>query len=70
VSRSTRRALGKSKRRLKREAHADVVRIVELSDEGYAPSVIAKSVGLTEAFVREVLQRAAAIREEADVPAG
>jgi hypothetical protein len=49
-------------RRLKREARRDVSRIVELSDEGYSPSVISSSVGLSEEFVREVLEQAEAVR--------
>jgi DNA invertase Pin-like site-specific DNA recombinase len=63
VSRAGRRALGKRKRRLKREAHADVVKIVELGDEGRSPSAIASSTGLTEEFVREVLIQAEAARK-------
>jgi len=63
VSRAARRALGK--RRLRREAHRDVTRIVELSEEGYSPRVIASSVGLSEEFVREVLKHAEAVRNEA-----
>jgi DNA invertase Pin-like site-specific DNA recombinase len=66
VSRAGRRALG-SKRRLKREAHRDVTRIVELSEEGYSPRVIASSVGLSEEFVREVLKHAEAVRGEGAV---
>jgi len=66
VSRAGRRALG-SKRRLKREARADVTRIIELSEEGRSPSVIASSVGLPEAFVREVLEQAEAVRGEGAV---
>lgn len=62
MSRAGRRALG-SRRRLKREAHRDVTRIVELSEEGYSPSVISSSVGLHEEFVREVLVRAEAARK-------
>ena len=41
----------------------DVTRIVELSDEGRSPSVIASSVGLPKEFVREVLEEAEAVRE-------
>ncbi len=66
MSRAGRRALG-SKRRLKREAHRDVTRIVELSEEGYSPRVIASSVGLSEEFVREVLKHAEAVRGEGAV---
>jgi len=62
VSRAGRRALGK--RRLRREAHADVSRIVELSEAGRSPRVIASSVGLDEEFVRGVLVRAEAVRGE------
>ncbi len=64
MSRAGRRALG-SKRRLRREAHRDVTRIVELSEEGYSPSVISSSVGLDEGFVRVVLEQAEAARNEA-----
>jgi len=65
VGRAARRALARlGKRRLKREAHRDVTRIVELSEEGYSPRVIASSVGLHEEFVREVLVRAEAVRGE------
>ncbi len=63
MSRAARRALG-SKRRLKREAHADVRRIVSLSEAGRSPRVIASSVGLDETFVREVLEQAEAVRGE------
>jgi len=63
VSRAGRRSLGK--RRLKREAHRDVTRIVSLSEEGRSPSVIASSVGLAEAFVREVVELSEAARNEA-----
>ncbi len=52
------------KRRLKREAHRDVTRIVELSEEGYSPRVIASSVGLSEEFVQVVLGEAEAVRGE------
>ncbi len=66
MSRAGRRSLGKmGKRRLRREAHRDVSRIVGLSDEGYSPSVIASSVGLPEAFVQEVLELGEAARSEA-----
>ncbi len=60
MSRAARRALG-SKRRLKREAHADVRRIVSLSEAGRSPRGIASSVGLDEEFVREVLEQAEAV---------
>ncbi len=63
MSRAGRRALGK--RRLKREAHRDVSRIVELSEAGRSPRVIASSVGLDEEFVRDVLREAEAVRSEA-----
>ncbi len=61
-SRAGRRSLGK--RRLRREAHADVTRIVELSEAGYSPTVIASSVGLDEGFVAEVLEQAESVRGE------
>ncbi len=63
MSRAGRRSLGK--RRLRREAHRDVTRIVELSEEGYSPRVIASSVGLSEEFVRVVLEQAEEVRSEA-----
>ncbi len=63
VSRAGRRSLGK--RRLRREAHRDVTRIISLSEEGYSPSVIASSEGLDEGFVRVVLKQAEAVRSEA-----
>jgi hypothetical protein len=47
----------------------DVTRIVEFADGGYSPVVIASSVGLTEEFVREVLERAEEVRNDAP-PAG
>jgi hypothetical protein len=56
-------------RRLRRYARREVTRIVELADEGYSSSVIASSVGLTEEFVREVLERAEEVRNDAP-PAG
>ncbi len=62
MSRAARRSLGK--RRLRREAHRDVTRIVSLSEAGRSPSVIAASVGLHELFVREVLEQAEAVRGE------
>jgi len=68
VGRAARRSLGK--RRLRREAHRDVTRIVELSEEGYSPRVIASSVGLHEEFVREVLVQAEAARSDADEARG
>jgi hypothetical protein len=49
-------------RRLRRDAHRDVTRIVELADGGYSSSVIASSVGLPAEFVREVLERAEEVR--------
>jgi transposase len=42
-----------------------VTRIVELSEEGYSPRVIASSVGLSEEFVRVVLEQAEEVRSEA-----
>jgi hypothetical protein len=47
-------------------ARRDVTRIVELADGGYSPSVIAASVGLTEEFVREVLEQAEDVRGETE----
>ncbi len=63
MSRAGRRALGK--RRLKREAHADVTRIISLSETGRSPRVIASSMGLDEEFVRVVLEQAEEVRNEA-----
>ncbi len=63
MSRAGRRALGK--RRLRREAHRDVVRIISLSEAGRAPRVIASSVGLDEEFVQVVLEQAEEVRNEA-----
>jgi len=51
-----RRTLGKRQRR--REARRLADRIVELSEEGHSPAVIAASTGLSEEFVREALARA------------
>ncbi len=61
MSRAARRSLGK--RRLRRGAHADVSRIIELSEEGRSPSAISSSVGLPEEFVQEVLEQAEAARK-------
>lgn len=63
MSRAGRRGLG-SKRRLRREAHRDVTRIVSLSEAGRSPRVIAASVGLHEEFVQAVLEQAEAVRGE------
>ena len=63
MSRAGRRSLGK--RRLRREAHRDVTKILSLSEAGRSPSVIASSVGLTTEFVREVLEQGEAVRGEA-----
>jgi hypothetical protein len=49
-------------RRLRRDAHREVTRVIELADGGYSPSVIAASVGLPAKFVREVLERAEEVR--------
>ncbi len=68
MSRAGRRSLGK--RRLKREAHRDVTKIVSLSEAGRSPSVIASSVGLPEEFVQEVLGQAEAARSEGGVSYG
>ncbi len=61
MSRAGRRALG-SERRLKREAHRDVSRIVSLSEAGRSPRAVASSVGLPEEFVQTVLREAEAVR--------
>jgi len=53
-----------------RAARRDVTRIVALSEEGYSPRVIASSVGLDEEFVREVLEQAEEVRNEADEARG
>jgi len=50
----------------RREARHLAGRIVELSEEGHSPAVIASSTGLTEEFVREALQRAAEATEDAE----
>jgi DNA invertase Pin-like site-specific DNA recombinase len=60
VSRRPKSKIGK--RRLRREARRDVVRILELDEEGHSARAIASSVGLTEEFVREVLAQAEAAR--------
>jgi hypothetical protein len=44
-----------------------VSRIVELSEAGRSPAVIASSVGLDEEFVRDVLIEAEAVRGEGAV---
>ena len=62
MSRAGRRSLGK--RRLRREAHADVTKILSLSEAGRSPAAVASSVGLPAAFVREVLEQAEAARGE------
>jgi hypothetical protein len=49
-------------RRLRRDAHREVTRVIELADEGYSSSVIASSVVLSEAFVLEVLEQAEEVR--------
>ncbi len=59
MSRAGRRSLGK--RRLRREAHADVTKILSLSEAGRSPSAISSSVGLDEEFVREVLEQGEAV---------
>ncbi len=59
--RALRRRLGK--RRLRREAHRDVVRVIEMGDAGHSPSAVASSVGLGEGLVREILERAEEVRE-------
>ena len=67
MSRAGRRAASRlGKRRLRRDAHRDVRRIVELQDEGHSESVIALSVGLPVEFVREVLVQAEAARSSAE----
>ncbi len=59
-TRAQRRARGK--RRLRREAHRDVTRVIELDRAGHSPSSIAASVGLGEDLVREILERAEEVR--------
>lgn len=66
MSRAARRALG-GKRKLQRDAHRAVVRIIELHDQGRSPSAIASSMGLTEEFVLGVLERAEEIRDHEDL---
>lgn len=58
--RAQRRRFGK--RQLRREAHRDVVRVIELADAGHSPSAIASSVGLGEDLVGEILERAEEVR--------
>lgn len=65
ATRRRRRALGK--RRLRREAHRDVVRVLERAESGSSPAAIAASVGLKEELVREILRIAEARR--GDMPA-
>lgn len=59
-TRAQRRRLGK--KRLRREAHRDVVRVIELDQAGHSAAAIASSVGLGEGLVREILERAEAAR--------
>lgn len=59
--RALRRRLGK--RRLRREAHRDVTRVIEMSAAGASPSAIASSVRIDEDLVREILERAEEVRE-------
>ena len=56
----------RGKRQRRREARHLAGRIIELSEEGRSPSVIAASIGLTEAFVREALERAEAAGRDRD----
>ena len=60
-----RRALGK--RQLRREVRHFASRIVELSEEGHSPPVIASSVGLPVEFVREALERAEEASRKAEI---
>lgn len=55
----------KGKRQLQRECRRDVARVIELADTGYSQKTIAASVGLTEDLVREILERAEAVRVSA-----
>ncbi len=59
-TRARRWAFGK--RRLRREAHRDVTRVIELDRAGHSPSSIVASVGLGEDLVREILERAEEVR--------
>lgn len=59
-TRAQRRSMGM--RKLKRECHRDVVRIIELGDRGFRPSSIAPVVGLPAPFVADVLRRAEEVR--------
>jgi len=56
----------RGKRQRRREARRLAERIIELSEEGHSPAVIASSTGLTEEFVREALQRAEEATEDAE----
>jgi hypothetical protein len=62
MSRAGRRALG-GKRELRRQADADVTKIIELSQEGRSTRAIASSVGLAPDFVHLVLERAREVEE-------
>jgi hypothetical protein len=52
-------------RRLRGDAHREVTRVIELADAGYSPGVVARSVGLSEGFVREVVGQAEEVRRVA-----
>jgi hypothetical protein len=60
-TRKERRASGK--RRLKREAHRDVVRVLELHEKGFKAETIAATVSVTVEFVELVLRHADEVRE-------
>lgn len=61
ASRAQRRAW--DKRDLKRSCHADVVKILFLSEAGRSVSAIAASTRLGEELVREILRLAAEVEE-------
>lgn len=60
ATRALRRSMGK--RKLKRECHRDVARIIELADRGFTPTTIARTVRLPVDFVSDVLERAEEVR--------
>ena len=63
------RRRSKGKREARREAHRNVVRVVELHRKGFSLSTIAATVRIRRAAVELILERAAAV-EEAEAAAG
>lgn len=68
MSREQRRSKGK--RRMVRECHRDVVRVLELAEAGRPPKVIATSVGLSEDLVGLILAKAGETKGEGAVANG